>query len=380
MAEVMLFLPDLTIGGAERVVVNLFNHWTPEQRTKWTPTLVLRRHSGGLCDQLPSWVNVITLNLPRAGLRSSIGTVWRLGMLMRRRHPQVIVAFHTATFSTVVFASRFSSRRTKIVVSVNNPFSRFYGSAHTIRWKLFYKFACKLTDCFWAVTPGIAEEMYSSFGIPKRKITILHTSVDIDHVSASRNTPVSHHAFDRSDVPVIITAGRLTAQKRLDVLLQAASLLAPKNEFNLVIIGDGVLRERLEQLASRLGISDRTFFVGFVPNLWAFISKSSVFALASDYEGFGNVLIEAMACGVPVVATRAPFGPEYVISNEENGLLVPTRDPNALANAMWRLLVDADLRRRCIQGGFRRASDFSVERVMQSFLAALDDVVKEKSD
>src|SRR5208282_3795358 len=279
----MLFLPDFTIGGAERVVVNLLNHWTPQLRTKWMPTVVLRRHSGGLCDQVPNWVDVVSLNLPRAGLRGSIATLWRLGMLMRRRRPQVIVAFHTATFAWVVFASRIGSRGTKIAVSVNNPFSRFYDAASSIRWRFFFKWACKLTDCFWTVTPGIAEELNSSFGIPKAKITVIPNSVDIDRVLAS--APVSHPVFDRTEVPVIVTAGRLTVQKRLDILLQAASMLAARIEFNLMILGDGILKDNLVHLASRLGISCRTFFLGFVPNVWSFIKKASVFALSSDYEG-----------------------------------------------------------------------------------------------
>jgi len=245
-----------------------------------------------------------------------------------------------------------------------------------MRWRLFFKWACKLTDCFWTVTPGIAEEMYSSFGIPKQKIVGIPSTVDVDMVLSSKDAPANHHAFAGGGAPVVITAGRLTAQKRLDVLLQAASILAAKIEFRLMILGEGDLREKLEQLAARLGISDRTFFIGFVPNLWGFISKASVFALSSDYEGFGNVLLEAMACGVPVVATRAPFGPEYIISNEKNGLLTPTGDPEALANALWRLLVDLKLRQLCIEGGLKRASDFRAEKVIPSIFVALDSLIK----
>jgi len=374
----MLFLPDLTIGGAERVVVNLLNHWTPQLRTKWIPTLVLRCQSGGLSDQIPDWVDVVPLNLPRVGLWSSIASLWRIGMVVRRRHPKVMVAFHTATFAWVVFASRLGSRRTKIAVSVNNPFSRFYDSASSLRWRLFYKWACKLVDCFWAVTPGIGNELYSSFGIPKAKISMVPNSVDIDMVQAS--TPVSHPVFDRTEVPVIITAGRLSVQKRLDILLKAASMLASRIEFNLVILGDGTLKDNLEHLAASLGISERTFFLGFVSNIWSFIRRASVFALSSDYEGFGNVLIEAMACGVPVISTRAPFGPEYIISNEENGLLIPTGDPEALENGLWRLIVDQKLRQRCIDSGFRRASDFSVEKAVRIVIVALDNLVKEEKN
>jgi glycosyltransferase involved in cell wall biosynthesis len=243
--------------------------------------------------------------------------------------------------------------------------------------RLLIKLACRLSDYFLAVTPTVAEEMHSFSGIPKRKIAVLPSSVDVDRVLASRNTPVTHQAFIREGMPVIITAGRLSPQKRLDVLLEAASSLTSRIEFNLVILGEGALREDLEQLASTLGIKDRTFFLGFVPNPWPYISRASVFALSSDYEGLPCVLIEAMACGVPVVATQAAA--EYVISNEENGLLVPQRDPEALSEAVWRLLVDRELRQRCIESGLKRASDFRVETVAQLFCLALENLVQEKN-
>ena len=375
MAEVVLFLPDLRVGGAERVVLNLLSNWSPQLRAKWAPTLVLGRTGGGLYDHVPSWVEVISLNLPRAGPWDFLATLWRFGSLMRRRRPLAIVAFHTANFTSVVLASRLASPGTKIAVSVNNLTSNVWSG--NIARRSLIKFACTLSDYFLAVTPTIAEEMNSKSGIPKRKIAVLPSSVDVDMVLASRNTPVTHPAFGREEVPVIITAGRLSPQKRLDVLLEAASLLKSRTEFNLVILGEGALKADLERLALTLGLKDRTFFLGFVPNPWPYISSASVFALASDYEGLPCVLIEAMACGVPVVATQAAA--EYVISNEESGLLIPQRDPEALAEGLWRLLVDRELRQRCIQGGLKRASDFRADTVMQSFCVAMENLVGEKS-
>ena len=377
MTSVMIFLPDMRIGGAERVVLNLLSHWPEKLRSRLVPTLVLRRYAGGLCDQVPHWVDVVSLDLPPAGLWSSVASIWRLGLLMSHRRPTAIVAFHTATFAPVVLASRVGCPGTKTVVSVNERPSTVWGG--NLFQRLVFKLAIILTGHFLTVTPANAQELRSSFGVPKRKITTLHNSVDIDKVLASQNAPTNHYAFERRDLPIVITAGRLTPRKRYDVLLRAASLLAAKIKFTLAIIGDGELREDLERLASTLGIADRTLFLGFVPNPWSYISKASVFALSSDNEGFGNVLVEAMACGVPVVATRAPYGPEYIISNEENGLLVPVRDPEALANAVRRLLVDQELRKRCIEAGFKRASDFRAETVAQSFCAALENIINEES-
>jgi glycosyltransferase involved in cell wall biosynthesis len=198
-------------------------------------------------------------------------------------------------------------------------------------------------------------------------LRVLPNSVDLAQIRSSQAMPVDHPAFQTTDIPVIITAGRLAPEKRIDILLEAASYLALRIQFNLVILGEGAQRSQLEQLASDLGISARTFFLGFQPNPWKFIGKSAVFALASDFEGFGNVLIEAMACGVPVVTTRAPFGPEYILSSSTCGLLVPTGDPVALAEALQRMLSDTELRQHCVAGGFKRAADFDIGQISRTF-------------
>jgi len=376
MPEVMIFLPDLKIGGAERAVVNLLNNWPTQQPNGLLPKLVLRRFTGGLSDQIPSWVEVVSLGLPSSGIYSSIATPWKLALVMRRRRPSIIIVFHTATFAWVVLGSRFGSRKSKIVVSLNSPPSRVFGARHR---KLLFASICTLTDHFFAATQGIADEMHSLFSIPKTRIAVLPPSVDKHTILANKDLPVNHPAFARSDVPVIIASGRLNRTKRYDVLLQAASILSAKIKFNLVILGEGPLRNQLEQLASTLGIADRTFFLGSVSNPWPYINKASVLALSSDYEGFGLVLIEAMVCGVPVVSTRAPYGPEKIITNEVNGLLVPIRDSEALAKGILRMLVDQGLRQRCIECGLKRASDFSVERISESLFLALNDIIKEKS-
>ncbi|MGO9645095.1 MAG: glycosyltransferase [Candidatus Bathyarchaeia archaeon] len=374
MPEVMIFLPDLKIGGAERAVVNLLNNWPTQERDRLIPTLVLRRFTGELRGQIPKWIEVVSLGLPSSGLYSAIATPWKLASLMRRRRPSVIIAFHTATFAWVVLASRLGSPKTKILVSVNSPPSRVFGAKHR---KLLFASASNLTDFFLAATQGIAEEIHSLFGIPAKRIAVLPPSVDSNAIIANRSMPVNHPAFTQSHVPVIIASGRLNRTKRYDILLQAASVLSARIKFNLVILGEGPLRSELEQLTSKLGITDRTFFLGSVSNPWPYISKASLLVLSSDYEGFGLVLIEAMVCGVPVVSTRAPYGPESIITNEVSGLLVPIRDPEALANGMLRLLVDQELRQRCIEGGLQRASEFRVQRVMQSLDLVLEEITRD---
>ncbi len=363
MREVFLFIPDFNGGGAERALLNLLTHWPTELSGHWRPVVIVRQYSGSLCDQVPSNIEVVSLQLPSSGLWTSMISVAKLGALLRRRRPDLIVAF--LSLPSIALARRLASHSTTMVASVQNPVPQSVLRSPVRR--LIYAWICRQVDFFWAISPGIGQEIQSVFAVTEHQVKVLPNSVDLKQVISGRDVTVDHPAFLSHLVPVVTTACRLVPQKRVDVLLKAASHLAPQIQFNLVILGEGAQHAYLKQLASDLGIGARTFFLGFQPNPWKFISKSSVFALASDFEGFGNVLIEAMACGVPVVTTRAPFGPEYILSGCDCGLLVPTGDPIALAEGLQRMLSDEELRRHCVGGGFKRAADFDIGQISQTF-------------
>ena len=376
----MLVLNDLTAGGVERGLINLLNNWPAKFRAKWKLTLVVRSLSGELSNEIPSWIDSVSLNVPIEGAWSFFAVIWKLGMLVKHRRPQAIFVYHTATFVPAVLATRLASRSTKTIVAVNAPLSLKVGG---VRARMLFSLACKATDRFLEAWPAEADDLHTVLRVPRRKIFLLPPNkvpVDLDLVRANKDMRANHSPFERKDIPIIITAGRLSYGKRLDILLRAAQLLASRITFNLVIVGDGPLREGLQQLASSLGIRQRTFFLGFQTNPWKFIARAAVFVISSDVEGGPMVLVEAMACGVPVVATRAPFGPEHIISNGESGLLVPTRDPPALANAIWRLLVDGDLRRRCIEGGLKRAAEFKIEKIAESYCSAIEGLINSDNE
>jgi len=162
------------------------------------------------------------------------------------------------------------------------------------------------------------------------------------------------------------------------VLIKAMGLLRERMRFRVVILGEGPERPNLERLTVQQGLADRVFFLGFQQNPWRFIGRAAVFVLASRYEGFGNVLIEAMACGIPVVTTAAPFGPEYIVAGQDCGLLVPVEDPPALAHAIELVLTDRALRAQLAAGGLRRAEEFDVRRVFDTFWSLMQTLVAEQ--
>lgn len=152
--------------------------------------------------------------------------------------------------------------------------------------------------------------------------------------------------------PFILAAGRLVHQKGFDLLIEAFALAVPEcGHMHLAIAGEGPEADALARLARQCKVAERTFFLGRVSRLGALMSQAHAFVLSSRYEGFPNVLVEALAAGVPVVATDCPSGPREILCDGRHGLLVPPENPRALSAALARITTDLELRRRLSAGG-----------------------------
>jgi glycosyltransferase involved in cell wall biosynthesis len=166
--------------------------------------------------------------------------------------------------------------------------------------------------------------------------------------------------------PVILAVGRLTLQKDFPTLIRAFARLRARRSARLVILGEGELRDELEALVAELGLTADVALPGFVDNPFSWMRGSALFVLSSAWEGFGNVLVEAMACGTPVVSTDCPSGPAEILENGKWGRLAAVGDAEALARAIAEALDDPnppDVR--------ARAAFFSVERSVDAYLAIL---------
>jgi glycosyltransferase involved in cell wall biosynthesis len=173
--------------------------------------------------------------------------------------------------------------------------------------------------------------------------------------------------------PVIISVGRLNWQKAYDNLITAFSELPNDLRGSLVIMGEGELLEELRDYADRLGVGDKVHFPGFVKNPWWYMSQSELFVSSSVWEGFGLVLAEAMACGLPVVSTDSP-GPAEVVEPGVSGVLVPVGDASQLSAEMLRCLTDEGLRTSLKAGGLRRVQHFLPKTMHDEYMQLIDDV------
>jgi glycosyltransferase involved in cell wall biosynthesis len=230
-----------------------------------------------------------------------------------------------------------------------------------------YRFA----DQRLAVSSGAADSLAIAAGVTRRSVGVLHNGIDVGEIERLMREAVEHQWFADRETPVLLAAGRLVEQKGYGDLLRAVSVLVRSRPARLLILGEGPLRGSLEGRVHELGLEGAVGFLGFRPNPYPWMAQASVFVQASLFEGFGVAILEALACGAPVVATDCPSGPSEILRGGEFGILTPPGDPEALAAAIERILDDDPLRQSLRERGRERAKAFSIDRSADSLLRTL---------
>lgn len=216
------------------------------------------------------------------------------------------------------------------------------------------------------VTPshGVRDDLIRHYGGDLDKIKVIFNGVDIARCRSLASATLQDI---RKDCPWIVSASRLCPQKDYPTLLAAFRDVLAKTPAKLVLVGEGEQREYIQRLAAELDIADQVVMLGYKQNPFPYVAQADVFVLSSFFEGFGNVIIEAMALGVPVVASNCPSGPAEIIVDGENGVLVPPKDAKLMAQSLLRLLEDQPYRRRISDAGRARAEEFGVGRMAAAF-------------
>jgi len=185
-----------------------------------------------------------------------------------------------------------------------------------------------------AVSRGVADDFVAATRIERERVRVVYNPIVDSSLVARAAESADHPWLAGGGPPVILGVGRLTGQKDFATLVSAFALVRARRPCRLLIIGEGEERERLEALARMLGMQDALDLAGFQPNPLPFMREARLLVLSSRWEGFGNVLVEALYCGTPVVSTDCPHGPREVLADGKYGRLVPVGDPQALADAI----------------------------------------------
>jgi L-malate glycosyltransferase len=295
-----------------------------------------------------------------------LAAAWRLTRVLRRLEPDVIHAHdpHGVAMAALALSMGSASRtaRSPALVAARRVDFHIKGNSFS-RWKY------RQVDCFVAASEAI-RQMLIADGIPKDRTVTVHEGIDLQHVDAAPSVNVHETFWLPHHAPVVGNVAALVPHKGQRYLVEAAHLVVQEvPDARFVILGEGELREHLERQVHEHHLEKHVLLPGFRTDVLGCMKGFDIFVMSSVTEGLGTSLLDAMACARPIVATRSGGIPE-VVDDGVTGLLVPPRDPHALAQAIVTLLTDADLRQRLGRAGLRRVRErFTVERMVAGTLA-----------
>jgi len=368
--RLLVVTPSLGVGGAERHMLRIL----PALASAFGVELATLRSGGTLRADLPAGVPVHDID--------SLGWITaarRLRRLVGRLRPELALSFQEAANVPLLLALRTLARPARpatavsvqgapsIVLADSRPRTRFRVSTAMRR---LYPAADRVIVASAGVTQDLAAV---SPGSVDRVRVIYNAGIDAA-VTTGAAEPWDHR-FLRDNAPLVVACGRLTDQKDYPTLLGALADLRARREARLIILGDGPLRGFLSRLSAELGLTQVVDLAGYAANPYPCMARARVFVLSSRSEGFGNVLAEALALGVPIVSTDCPHGPGEILDRGRYGTLVPPGDPAALAAAIEATLDDPDSPRRAAALGPARAAEFTAERSGAAYVALLEEML-----
>ena len=277
-----------------------------------------------------------------------------------RERPDAVLAMHVRASVAATMAIRSMGLRVRVVASLHKLFR---ARSPRARISGFYPYA----DALVGISTDISEGLSGITGIPAERIHTVHNPIVSADLFRKSEASSGHAWLDGPDRPVILAAGRLVEEKGFRTLLSAFAMLLARRRARLIVLGKGPELPVLLSEAEDLGIREHVDFPGFVANPYSFMASADLFVLSSRVEGLPTVLVEAMACGCPVVSTDCPFGPAEVLEGGRLGELVPVGDAKALASAM-DLALDTSPDDGLLRG---RAKLFGVDRAVDRYEALL---------
>ena len=357
--KILLVIPSLRGGGAERVASLLSLEWAKTHEVAlavFDSSRMAYEHGGRLIDLgLPARPG------PFGKLWNSMIRVLRLIRLIRSEEPQCIVSFMESANFPAILAATCCGRLGALTASVHGNPSRY-----PVFYRCLLPIAYRLPKRLVAVSRGVAKTLIR-LGVPQRKVDVIPNPVLL---------PRSFKAGDKGaglalcrPCPFVLGVGRLCLEKGFERLIAAFALLGVV-ETELVILGEGPERSHLLGVARGLGIEHRLVLPGLVPDPAPWYRAAECMVLSSRHEGFGNVIVEAMANACPVVSFDCDFGPREIIRHGKSGLLVPEGDILALSQSMARVLGDKTLKWELVRCGINAAEGYRADRIAQRWMAA----------
>jgi len=359
--KISILLPNLYGGGAERVSIDLADALASMGHQV---EFVLLQAKGEFLTEVEGRHAIFDLNVSR--MRNAIVPLARH---IRKSSPDGLIAAMWPLTVIAPLTVKISRSQCSVLVVEHSTLSRQYarwGSFHHIALRASLALGFRMADARAGVSSGVARDAASLAAYPTAGVSTLYNPIPLRLTASAQALAAAAGFWTRPQGKRIITVGNLKAVKNHALLLRALAALGDP-EICLLILGHGSLEAKLRVQADQLRISGQVVFAGFHADPTPFYQTADLFVLSSDYEGFGNVIVEALGCGLPVVSTDCPSGPAEILENGRYGRLTPVGDAEALACAMKEALT-TPANPEALK---RRAADFSPERAANAYLAAL---------
>ncbi len=380
MKKIIFLIPTLSIGGGERVVSELSLN-LPESMER---VIVLFKKE----ISYPYKGRIISLNIPisQGNLFYKIcNYFWgllKLKKIIKSEKPDYVISFGLpANFMNILSSWFFSNRKSKTIVRVDN----FYSSlVHGFKGKI-YKFLIKVlfnkAHIIIDVSKESAEDLVANFGVKKEKIKVIYNPLNLKEIERLAEIPLEDNYKEIFQSPVIINMGRMSRQKGQKHLIESFSGVKSKiKDAKLVILGQGELEGSLKDLSKKMGLEKDIYFLGWQKNPFKFLANSKIFVLSSLWEGLPYVLLEAMACGLPIVSFDCKSGPREILAPNtdfsyqtknieyaEYGVLVEKENKDLLSQAAIKILSDEDLLKKYKAKSKERVLDFDIKKIIKEW-------------
>ena len=345
-------------GGAERITILLANELI---KVGYDVSMLVKINDGDIKDTLDSNIRTIELSSKK------IDFFKNLYKKMNENSYDAVFGVSMGMSTYAIVINKILGNKQNLFPIIHSAMSKSYDSFIGIKCRLF-----KFLKNSFNKSIVISEEARSDFlritQLPDCKTMTIYNPVVSDDIREKSMEVNKHKWIANHEVPVIVTAGRLTPQKNHKLLLESIALLLKERDVRCIILGQGELEKELKDFAYHLGIGEYVDFYGFTSNPYSFFKNADCFVLSSSWEGLPTVLIEALACGCPVVSTDCVSGPKEILDSGKYGKLVPEDNAMALSNAISQTL-DESIDKNILM---ERSSFFTVERAVQNYINVIE--------
>lgn len=356
--KIFFILPTLSGGGAEKVILTITNILGSKYTHIYEIVLIVLVADGEYVDNIPPHVRMVDLKSPRA--RKAILKLWRLCV---REKPDMVVSTMQAT-TLFYFVRTFLFKKPIWLSRLENPYSFDVEHLSTVIKFLYVR---ALKKCHGVISLGadMTSDLIQHTGVSKNNVFEIVNPIDVASVRKLSNEGLLYTL----EKPAVVMCGRLVEQKGYDFAIQMMSLIKQEGKIcYLYVLGTGPLELSLKELVKEHNIESQVSFLGFQSNPFPYFKQADLFLLTSRYEGFGNVLVEALAAGVPIVSFDSPTGPRDILQNGSIGTILPVGDITGLVREVVRILdLDSNKKNILIEKGQERANDFSAEKVCAEY-------------